>query len=450
MPELREFAAGVMLAGMRMGKTLQNKRFIISQGKCNMNKLAVILSGTALLVSIAALVLLSQISKQVEFQSGTIAAKVDQQSMLINRALGNVMPLVLPPDVENKIAVLEGQLADKSRWPRDPREVQKQMTDLVNNLPPWAQEELLPRLLPRMWELDAVEILTFSTGVLESDLLMTAKAENLLTQKPLTASDNIAQELDAWQKNIEKKIAEAEKNSALASAKESLVKGVDIEAAAQALSPYQDPEAQALLEKLNAEITKRGVSSQISAIQTELTKMSNVDAEVKEYAYNRAFQELLDLKSRVVLAGLSGDIKLQQQVEAFQRDLQRKFPEIMKEKQKKYAGKVREYQQWALSQIKNVRQYDDVCSVEKEKISSDLDRINPLSGESKEASLRSSSILRDEIIRLLAPINQSLLDEAVNQLFRKVYQSRFDKLNEDDQFEVIKGFALADKRPLEG
>lgn len=415
-----------------------------------MNKLAVILSGTALLVSMAALVLLVKISKQVEFQAGTIAAKVDQQSMLINRALGNVMPLVLPPDVENKIAVLEGQLTDKSRWPKDPREVQKQMTDLIDKLPSWAQEELLPRLLPRMWELDAVEILTFSTGVLESDMLMTAKAENLLTQKPLTASDDIAQELDAWQNNVEKKIAEAEKKAALAIAKESLVKGGDIEAAAQALSLYQDPEAQALLEKLNAEIIKKGLSSQISAIQIELTKLSEVDAEVKEYAYNRAFQELLDLKSRVVLAGLSSDIKLQQQLETFQNDLQRKVPEIMKEKQKKYAGKVREYQQWALNQIKNVRQYDDVFNIEKEKIPSDFDRINPLSGESKGASLRASSILRDEIILLLAPINQSLLDEAVNQLYRKVYQSRFDKLNENDQFEVTKGFALTDKRPLEG
>jgi len=415
-----------------------------------MNKLAVILSGTALLVSMAALVLLVKISKQVEFQAGTIAAKVDQQSMLINRALGNVMPLVLPPDVENKIAVLEGQLTDKSRWPKDPREVQKQMTDLIDKLPSWAQEELLPRLLPRMWELDAVEILTFSTGVLESDMLMTAKAENLLTQKPLTASDDIAQELDAWQNNVEKKIAEAEKKAALAIAKESLVKGGDIEAAAQALSLYQDPEAQALLEKLNAEIIKKGLSSQISAIQIELTKLSEVDAEVKEYAYNRAFQELLDLKSRVVLAGLSSDIKLQQQLETFQNDLQRKVPEIMKEKQKKYAGKVREYQQWALNQIKNVRQYDDVFNIEKEKIPSDFDRINPLSGERKGASLRASSILRDEIILLLAPINQSLLDEAVNQLYRKVYQSRFDKLNENDQFEVTKGFALTDKRPLEG
>lgn len=415
-----------------------------------MNKLAVVLSGTALLVSMAALVLLVKISKQVEFQAGTIAVKVDQQSMLINRALGNVMPLVLPPDVENKIAVLEGQLADKSRWPKDPREVQKQMTDLIDKLPSWAQEELLPRLLPRMWELDAVEILTFSTGVLESDMLMTAKAENLLTQKPLTASDDIAQELDAWQNNIERKISEAEKKAALAIAKESLVKGGDIEAAAQALSFYQDPEAQALLEKLNAEIIKKGLSSQISAIQIELTKLSEVDAEVKEYAYNRAFQELLDLKSRVVLAGLTSDVKLQQQLETFQNDLQQKVPEIMKEKQKKYAGKVREYQQWALNQIKNVRQYDVVFNIEKEKIPSDLDRINPLSGESKGASLRASSVLRDEIILLLAPINQSLLDEAVNQLFRKVYQSRFDKLNENDQFEVTKGFALTDKRPLEG
>lgn len=413
-----------------------------------MNKLAVILSGTALLVSIAALVLLSQISKQVEFQAGTIAAKVDQQSMLINRALGNVMPLVLPPDVENKIAVLEGQLADKSRWPRDPREVQKQMTDLVNNLPPWAQEELLPRLLPRMWELDAVEILINSAGSLEKDLPMAAKAESLLMQKPSAASDEIAQELDIWQTNIESKIAEAEKNAAMTKAEEALKSGGDIEGAALALSAYRNSEAQGLLKRLNEEMIKREVSNQISAIQAELAKFTGLDVAIAEYAYNRAFQTLLELRTRVVSVGLTDD-KLQQQLDALDSQLQRKVPELMKAKQKKYAGEVREYQQWALGQIKMVRQYDYVLKAEKELISSIFDRNNPLSAESEKASRRASSIIRDELIQLLAPINQGLLEEAVNQLFRKVYQSRFDKLHEDDQFEVTKQFAMAEKRPLE-
>jgi hypothetical protein len=413
-----------------------------------MNKLAVILSGTALLVSIAALVLLSQISKQVEFQAGTIAAKVDQQSMLINRALGNVMPLVLPPDVEIKIAVLEGQLADKSRWPKDPREVQKQMTDLVNNLPPWAQEELLPRLLPRMWELDAVEILINSAGSLEKDLPMTAKAESLLMQKPSAASDEIAQELDIWQSNIESKIAEAEKNAAMTKAEEALKSGGDIEGAALALSAYRNSEAQGLLKRLNEEIIKREVSNQISAIQAELAKFTGLDVAIAEYAYNRAFQALLELRTRVVSVGLTDD-KLQQQLDALDSQLQRKVPELMKAKQKKYAGEVREYQQWALGQIKMVRQYDYVLKAEKDLISSIFDRNNPISAESEKASRRASSIIRDELIQLLAPINQGLLEEAVNQLFRKVYQSRFDKLHEDDQFEVTKQFAMAEKRLLE-
>lgn len=231
-------------------------------------------------------------------------------------------------------------------------------------------------------------------------------------------------------------------------AEEALKTGGDIEGAALALSAYRNSEAQGLLKRLNEEMIKREVSNQISAIQAELAKFTGLDVVIAEYAYNRAFQTLLELRTRVVSVGLTDD-KLQQQLDALDSQLQRKVPELMKAKQKKYSGEVREYQQWALGQIKMVRQYDYVLKAEKELITSIFDRNNPLSAESEKASHRASSIIRDELIQLLAPINQGLLEEAVNQLFRKVYQSRFDKFHEDDQFEVTKQFAMAEKRPLE-
>jgi hypothetical protein len=90
-----------------------------------------------------------------------------------------------------------------------------------------------------------------------------------------------------------------------------------------------------------------------------------------------------------------------------------------------------------------------VVKDETAKIAGRVDRANPLSEERAEASQRASATIRDELIDHMGPINQGVLDEAVNQLFRKVYQSRFDKLSKVDQFEVIKGFAVAEKRGVE-
>jgi hypothetical protein len=53
------------------------------------------------------------------------------------------------------------------------------------------------------------------------------------------------------------------------------------------------------------------------------------------------------------------------------------------------------------------------------------------------------------MVKLMAPINQSLLDEAVAQWFRKVYAKRFDELDELWKIALVERFATANKKPLE-
>ncbi|TLM69248.1 MAG: hypothetical protein FDZ69_00310 [Deltaproteobacteria bacterium] len=409
-----------------------------------MNKIVVTLSCLSVVISIASLAIIFNLHRQVESQSDAINAKIDQQSMLINRALGNVMPLVLPPDVESKISEMESRLADESRWPKDAAEVQKQqseMTNLMNSLPPWAQEELLPRLVPRMWELDTLEILKKSTGLLENDQLMSAKAENLLTQKPPKASDVLANRLDAWQANIESQLASKEKMTTFNNANAALAGQGNIEAAAVAISAYDEPQARELSNKLNKNIVEKGLSSQVSVLAKDVLEYKNNTPEIQEYLYNKAFQIILDIKSRAALAELANEPKLNQPILEIENTIKQNLTRLMSEQQKNHAEKIRKYQIWALDQIKSLRNIDDIKNEAKETTGK-----MTFYGDGK---LAVSQIVRDELIKYLSPINQGLLDEAVLQLFRKVYQSGFERLNEDDQFEVVKAFATATKRPLE-
>jgi len=410
-----------------------------------MNKIVVVLSCFSVLISIAALVFIFNLHRQLDSESGAINAKIDQQSMLINRALGKVMPLVLPPDVESKISEMESCLADESRWPKDAEEVQRQrreMTDLINSLPPWAQEELLPRLMPRMWELDTLEILKKSTGVLENDQPMSAKAENLLMQKPPKASDVLANRLDSWQANIEIQLASKEKKTDFDNANAALADHGNIEAAAMAISAYDEPQARELSNKLNKLIVVKGIYSQIDVLSKDVADYKKNTVEIQEYLYNKAFQIVLDIKSRAALAGLANEPKLNELISALENKIKQDLTQLINEQQKIHAEKTRRYQLWALERIKSVRNVDEIKTEAKESTGA----MTILYGDGKRAV---SVTTRDELIEYLSTINQGLLDEAVLQLFRKVYQSGFERLNEDDQFEVVKAFATATKRQME-
>ena len=97
-----------------------------------MQKLTLMLSGFSALATISVLVLLINVEQKLALQNAKLDSKIEQQSLLIHRALGNVIPLVLPPDVEEKIAALERLLADESQWPKDTADVQKKINAFEN------------------------------------------------------------------------------------------------------------------------------------------------------------------------------------------------------------------------------------------------------------------------------------------------------------------------------
>lgn len=410
-----------------------------------MNKLILVVSGIALLIAMTALAIALKINNRLD----TLSSKIEQQSMLINRALGKVIPLVLPADLQEAIASIEKQLDDEKQWPSTVEEVQKlntKLADLVNNLPPWVQEELLPRLVSRRWEIDTLWFLANSKQAgQDNKLLDHAKAaESLLSQKPSSASEPLRAKLAERHKQIEEEIAQDEQKTAISAAEKAIKEDGDLVFATKLIATCREnDQTKKLAKQLIDAQTRRVFSKELDAIQSLLDSAKNAEYLTQEYTYERVEQMILDVRMRMMSLALS-DNKLLDRLNGMQKKISTTLSGLANTRQKRDENKLKEYQKWALSQIKQVREYDAVANSYKKDIKSKI----PITNSGKDANRLTSETVRSELIRFMAPIHQGLLDEAVAQLFRKIYQSRFDKLNKDDQLAVVEGFVTTPKQPL--
>jgi len=97
--------------------------------------------------------------KNIDTALGKMQGDINQQTAVMNRALGKVIPIQMPEDFENRFKALESVVADKDHWPKTLDETQKDMAELValmKQLPPWAEDDYLPRLNPLRWSLHAL------------------------------------------------------------------------------------------------------------------------------------------------------------------------------------------------------------------------------------------------------------------------------------------------------
>ena len=115
----------------------------------------------------------------------------------------------------------------------------------------------------------------------------------------------------------------------------------------------------------------------------------------------------------------------------------------------KNAARLRDYQRWALEQIRSVPALDKLESGRVAKIASAIDRNNPLSQARDDAN----NGARDELVKLLIEhlpiVDLRLLDTAVSEWYSKVFTDQFGKLDEARQIRVVEGFANSIKHPLE-
>jgi hypothetical protein len=411
-----------------------------------MNKLTICISALTLVI----LLMISARFWDVSGELQTVSMRIDQQTMLFNRALGKELLVQLPPDVEGVIKEAEDQLRTESKWPTTAATVQQlseRFAGKLDKLPPWAQEELLPRLLPRRWEINALWILANAPPKdLDGLSSYVRTVETHVSSKPAGSSDELAKRLAARRQDAEKSLTAAERAVAIEAANRAIKERKNLETAFRLVAAYEDEEAKKLVTQLNQILQSRTIIDAIDGLRAELKSYETLtDAALRAYAVARANQATMDFRLRAKSAN-PADAALNARLDELERTVAADIVDANKKLQARDAEKSMRYQVWALNQIKQVRTYGAIKEVEIQKIASAVDRNNPMSAASTQAKKTAGETLRKEMIERLAPIDQRVLDEAVSQWFRKVYQQRLTDLDETEQLAVVTGFATTAKK----
>lgn len=382
-----------------------------------------------------------------------VSLRVEQQTLLFHRALGRELLVQLPPGIAGEIKEIEQHLADASRWPTSADAVRKlndRLQAAMDKLPPWGQEEVLPRVLPRRWEINALWLLAnVPPDEVDALLNFVKTAESHIAGRPPTSSGDIAQKLIESKQSAQGRLANVERAEAIATATRALKDRKDMATALRLLATYEDEDAKKLADQLNKGVLIASLSEAIDGVQAELKSYEKLqDAGQKEYAVARANQGVMDLRLRTLAAGLS-DADLNERLNGLEKKIAEANSAVRKALQARDAERLTRYQVWTLRQIKQVRTLKEIEALEMERISNMLDRNNPLSDASKRARKAAMATLRNEMVERLAPVDQRWLDVAVSGWFQNVYQKRLGELSEEEQIKVVEGFANATKKSPE-
>lgn len=384
-----------------------------------------------------------------------VGVQVEQQAMLTNRALGKVIPLMLPDGIEEEIRTVESRLNDEQKWPSTPGDVavlSASLASIVNKLPPWAQEELLPRLVPRRWEIETLFFLAEPVGgSIEARFQSLRRMEGHLSKAMDTVSEKLLKRLSEKAVKVEREIAESERSSALAAAHKAIAEKQSVEPALRGLAPYDDKEAHALIGQLNAALAIEYFGKDVDKLASEIDRGSKlVDPVLQELLFARLRNEIVDLRLRAALNGLLDSVPTKK-LDSIEKVVVETNDKLTAARVAREKENIRQYQVWALGEIKKVRSFGELKAQEGKEISSAIDRVNPLSAANKEAIARARQGLKDDLLRLMAPINPSLLDDGAHYWYKKRLEKFMIELGDEQlQAEVVYAIATAPKQGLSG
>jgi len=291
--------------------------------------------------------------------------------------------------------------------------------------------------VPLRWTIQALWLL-FSSPPEGTDVLGLAtyadELESLASNRPNASSENLESRLVKRLKEIREQVAIRDRAAAIKEAQDASAGKGDIAQAIRRVSGYEDKEAKGLLLQL---VFMRD----LQALSDDLQIQGKIgDPSLREFALARLNQGVLDLRLRASIATAEVPKPLLEKLAAVEKLFNAQQDAIFKSRQEEFANKRRDYQVWALSEIKKVPLFADLEAAEKAKIGP-IDKRNPLSKAYQSAERTAKAALRDSLILNMASIDTTILDEAVATWYRKVFRQRFDDLGEADQFAVVTGFS---------
>jgi hypothetical protein len=355
------------------------------------------------------------------------------QSAALGQALGQAVPVQLAEASEAALAGLERAVATPESWPADAAQVQSlndRLLQVLQPLPPWAQDALLPRLLPLKWSIQALWILRSPVPEAREDLVnfqtnvqahLDVVSDGVLP--PLR--DEVAQRRDAVTAALRAVTLREARAAIDAPPPEGAPRDRQIERAAALLGSLggaEDDETRKLrtdLEALALRLAAEKVVEEAKAQRAQAQQAA--EGVLAEHALRQARQGLMDLRLR--LAGLK--TPLRDELARLAKSAADETAAIDGQLARLHAEKLRAYQTRVLA---------------------DLKKAKPAEGWMPSAEAKQAAADR---LKALAWVDRSLLDPVVSDWFHTVYKEVFEKLEKPQKEQVVEAFATTAKRGLE-
>ena len=375
---------------------------------------------------------------------------IEQQGSLLSRIVGTVVPIRIPESTENELARIESKLTETDALAESREETStlaREFTTLIDSLPPWIQAELLPRIVPVRWQLDALQLM--HRELPDNAEVLHDLAGDLVTHaanRPQASPEKLVERLQAHAEVVTAEATKLERQSAIERAEKALLGEGDPSVSLVELETLTDvPEAEELQQKLRVAVLRRE-AKRIEGDAALLPRLA--DPELRARLAATIHSTIQDL--RITASALNIEsLELTEQLSRLTSHAQDQIRAYQADTAQKDAARLRDYQRWALEQIRSVPTLDKLESGRVAKIASAIDRNNPLSQAREDANTGARNELVKLLIENLSVVDLRLLDTAVSEWYSKVFTDRFGKLDQTRQIRVVDGFASSIKRPLE-
>ena len=393
---------------------------------------------------------LVQGEQQVNEKLGQMMNTVQQNTAVMDRALGKVIPVELPESLTNQLAALEARIADENAWPKDSTNADAMLAELrnlVRQIPPWAEEDYLPRLNALRWAVQSFQGLQANRNA-EGNALETA-ADAYATQlsiQPTGGSTSIAKELTTRQQDAIARFDTFRRESAINGAKEQLGLAVmtDGFGAWQHLAEWTNDStvgpnvALELRQQLHARLLDDEIAKYSGTTKVELGKLDTVtNRPLRQAGYLRTLENVTIQRLRLLQEAdatpstVSALTDLSTAIEIRIKDESDKQTHVE-------AGRESGYQSWALGKIADFR--------------SDFDNAQNQQRPRFGDSIRGPEIyinygmIRDAIVEHLLQISPGCLDTVVAIIYRQALDDGMNKLDGNLQLVVAKEDATTPKK----
>lgn len=438
--------------------------------------------------------------KEVGNDVKALTNEMKQQTSVIHRALGKHIPLVLPEPSANTIADLERQIDNFRAWTSLQAEAESlgnRLQKLLATIPPWAEEEYLPRLVRLRWAIAVLGVLAQGETSAPPETL-----QELLDRRPDRAPQLVLQRLEGELGRAKHK-ADRER---ILKAKAALEKGgvpetglAELEGLDEAVGSTK--QVRDLRDQLRRKLVEKVADERVKLLKESYNRARKFDEDLRQAGMIRvreaALGLLLDLeldhvRPETAIAAVKGVVA------ACDSDLKG----IGLRNLEQHASKLRAYQAWALTQIlnfdgnngwyydrtltwvnKELRSFKDAKEDRKWWAFTEFPSMKSLIEEKLEIDLTGSEdgmlsaakrkeiyevayrtigwknsideeiayrATRDGMVKFLLPINVGLLETPVAQLYHQAFNKGWTKLEgREDQLFVAKQTAVVKKRGIE-